>query len=183
MRCSDVIRLVFFLMTPLQIYGDEKRGSPQGGTGNAKPKHDIRSVSGLRRIRRFCVLRLVDKASAGGVFYFYSHSIFTDFKEIVFVIFDVAVRSSFLIEEIASVASLPFYAGRCFVYPFQRPSVKKGVIYAIMNPRPLRIAHVMMIRLSQDLDSSTVLPLLEKFISKSATDAVTTAAMVEMRRI
>ena len=103
MRCSDVIRLVFFLMTPLQIHGDEKRGSPQGGTGNAKPKHDIRSVSGLRRIRRFCVLRLVDKASAGGVFYFYSHSIFTDFKEIVFVIFDVAVRSSFLIEEIASV--------------------------------------------------------------------------------
>lgn len=53
----------------------------------------------------------------------------------------------------------------------------------MMNPRPLRIAHVMIMRLSHDLDSSTVLPLLEKFISKSATEAVTTAAMVEMRRI
>ena len=48
----------------------------------------------------------------------------------------------------------------------------------MINPRPLRIAHVMMIRLSHALDSSTVFPDLEKFIKSKATDAVTTAAMV-----
>ena len=47
----------------------------------------------------------------------------------------------------------------------------------MINPRPLRIAHVMMIRLSHALDSSTVFPDLEKFIKSKATDAVTTAAM------
>ena len=53
----------------------------------------------------------------------------------------------------------------------------------MINPRPLRIAHVMMIRLSHALDSSTVFPDLEKFIKSKATDAVTTAAMVEIRII
>ena len=45
------------------------------------------------------------------------------------------------------------------------------------------IAHVMMIRFNQALDSSTVLPLLEKFIIKSAIAAVTTAAMVDIATI
>ena len=63
------------------------------------------------------------------------------------------------------------------------PSAKNGVTYAIMNPNPLRITHVMIIRLSHERDSSTVLPLFEKFISKSATDAVTMAAIVEIKRI
>ena len=40
-----------------------------------------------------------------------------------------------------------------------------------------------MIRLSHARDSSTVFPLFEKFISNSATDAVTTAAIVEIRMI
>ena len=52
-----------------------------------------------------------------------------------------------------------------------------------MKPKPLRIAHVMMIRLSHARLSSTVRPLREKFISSRATDAVTMAAMVEIRRI
>ena len=65
----------------------------------------------------------------------------------------------------------------------QVPPLKKGVTYAIIKPRPLRIAQVMMIRLSQALDSSTVLPEREKFISKRAILAVTMAAMVEMPRI
>lgn len=42
---------------------------------------------------------------------------------------------------------------------------------------------VMIIRFSQARDSSTVLPLFEKFISSNATEAVTTAAMVEIRTI
>ena len=50
----------------------------------------------------------------------------------------------------------------------QVPPVKKGVMYAMIKPRPLRIAQVMMIRLSQALDSSTVRPEREKFISNSA---------------
>ena len=41
----------------------------------------------------------------------------------------------------------------------------------------------MIIRLSQALDSSTVLPFLEKFIINNATAAVTTAAIVDMIRI
>lgn len=40
------------------------------------------------------------------------------------------------------------------------------------------MAQVMQIRLSQALDSSTVRPFLEKFISSRATLAVITAAMV-----
>jgi len=53
----------------------------------------------------------------------------------------------------------------------------------MMKPRPLRIAHVMMILFSQARDSVTVLSVLEKFIISKATDAVTTAAMVEIKRI
>ena len=49
--------------------------------------------------------------------------------------------------------------------------------------RPLRITQVIMIRLSQARDSSTVRPEREKFIIKSATEAVTMAAMVEIVRI
>ena len=56
-------------------------------------------------------------------------------------------------------------------------------MYAMIKPRPLRIAQVMMIRLSQALDSSSVLPEREKFISNSAMLAVTMAAMVEIPRI
>ena len=44
------------------------------------------------------------------------------------------------------------------------------------------MAQVMMIRLSQARDSSTVLPDLEKFMSNSAMLAVTMAAIVEMLR-
>lgn len=46
-------------------------------------------------------------------------------------------------------------------YPFHFPSVKNGVMYAMMKPRLLRIAQVMIIRLSHALDSSTVLPFLD----------------------
>ena len=53
----------------------------------------------------------------------------------------------------------------------------------MMKPRPFRIAQVIAMRLSHARDSSTVLPLREKFIIKRATDAVTIAAIVEMRRI
>ena len=42
-----------------------------------------------------------------------------------------------------------------------------------MKPRPFRIAQVIAMRLSHARDSSTVLPLREKFIIKRATDAVT----------
>ena len=59
----------------------------------------------------------------------------------------------------------------------------KIVTYAIMKPRLFKIAQVMIILLSQALDSSTVFPLREKFIKSSATAAVTTAAIVEIRRI
>ena len=53
----------------------------------------------------------------------------------------------------------------------------------MMKPKPLRIAQVMTIRLSQARESSTVLPFLEKFMSKSATEAQTMAVMVEMETI
>ena len=53
----------------------------------------------------------------------------------------------------------------------------------MINPRPFKIAQVMTIRFSHALDSSTVFPDLEKFIKSKATDAVTTAAMVEIRII
>ena len=56
-------------------------------------------------------------------------------------------------------------------------------MYAIMNPRPLSTTQVMIILLSHDLDSSTVRPEREKFISSSATAAVTIAAIVEIERI
>ena len=79
-------------------------------------------------------------------------------------------------------ASLPSCIGYA-VYPFHLPSVKKGVMYAMMKPKPFKIAQVITIRLSQDRDSSTVLPLLEKFINSNAIAAVTTAAIVEIRRI
>ena len=68
-------------------------------------------------------------------------------------------------------------------YPFHFPSVKNGVIYAIIKPRLLRITQEIIIRFSHALDSSTVLPLLEKFIRSRATADVTTAAMLEIRRI
>ena len=50
----------------------------------------------------------------------------------------------------------------------------------MMKPSPLMMAQVMQMRLSQALDSSTVRPFLEKFISSRATLAVITAAMVLM---
>ena len=53
----------------------------------------------------------------------------------------------------------------------------------MMNPRPLRTAQVMQMRFSHARLSSTVRPEREKFISRSATEAVTMAAMVEMARI
>ena len=53
----------------------------------------------------------------------------------------------------------------------------------MIKPRPFKIAQVMMIRFSQARLSSTVLPDFEKFINSKATDAVTTAAMVDMRTI
>ena len=53
----------------------------------------------------------------------------------------------------------------------------------MMKPRLFKIAQVMMIRFSQARDSSTVRPDLEKFIRRSATAAVTTAAIVLMPRI
>lgn len=68
-------------------------------------------------------------------------------------------------------------------YGVHLPPAKNGVTYDIIKPKPFRMAHVMMIRLSHERDSSTVFPLFEKFISKSATDAVTMAAMVEIKRI
>ena len=63
------------------------------------------------------------------------------------------------------------------------PPWKKGVMYAMMKPRPLSTTQVMTILLSHDLDSSTVLPEREKFISNRATAAVTIAAIVEIERI
>lgn len=53
----------------------------------------------------------------------------------------------------------------------------------MMNPKPFRTAHVMQIRFSHARLSSTVRPEREKFIIRSATEAVTMAATVEMRRI
>ena len=50
----------------------------------------------------------------------------------------------------------------------------------MMKPKEFKMAHVMMIRFSQDRDSLTLRSLREKFMSSSATDAVTTAAMVEI---
>ena len=52
-----------------------------------------------------------------------------------------------------------------------------------MKPREFKMIQVMTMRLSQALDSSTVRPDREKFIIRSATAAVTMAAMVEMPRI
>ena len=60
------------------------------------------------------------------------------------------------------------------------PPAKNGDTYAMMKPRPLRIAQEMMMRFSHALDSSTVLLFFEKFMSRSAIAAVTTAAMVEI---
>ena len=68
-------------------------------------------------------------------------------------------------------------------YPFHRPSAKNGVIYAIIKPRPLSIAQVIIILLSHALDSVTVLSVFEKFNINNAIAAVTIAAMVEMARI
>ena len=65
----------------------------------------------------------------------------------------------------------------------QVPPLKNGVMYAMMNPSPLRMAQVMTMRLSQARLSSTVRPFLEKFMSRSATEAQTTAVMVEMETI
>ena len=42
---------------------------------------------------------------------------------------------------------------------------------------------MMMILFSQERESSTVFPLFEKFMSKSATAAVTIAAIVDINRI
>ena len=56
-------------------------------------------------------------------------------------------------------------------------------MYAMMKPKPFRIAQLMMIRLSHDRDSCTVRSLREKFINSSATDAHTTAAIDEMATI
>lgn len=52
-----------------------------------------------------------------------------------------------------------------------------------LKPKPLRIAQVIQIRLSQARLSSTVRPEREKFMSSKATEAVTMAAIVEMARI
>ena len=52
-----------------------------------------------------------------------------------------------------------------------------------MKPRPFRMPQVIAIRLSHALDSSTVFPDLEKFIIRSAVEAVTMAAMVDIPRI
>lgn len=53
----------------------------------------------------------------------------------------------------------------------------------MMKPMPFKSAQVIIIRLSQALASSTVLPDFEKFTINSAIDAVTTAAIVEISRI
>ena len=45
------------------------------------------------------------------------------------------------------------------------------------------MTQVMMMRFSQERDSSTVRPDREKFIMRRATDAVTMAAIVEIARI
>lgn len=63
------------------------------------------------------------------------------------------------------------------------PPAKNGVMYAMRNPREFSTAQVMIILFSHALDSSTVRPDLEKFISSSAMLAVTMAAMVETPRI
>ena len=63
------------------------------------------------------------------------------------------------------------------------PPAKKGVTYARMKPKLFKRIQVIAIRFSHDRDSSTVLPLLLKFISNKAMDAVTTAAIVEISRI
>ena len=53
----------------------------------------------------------------------------------------------------------------------------------MMNPREFKMIQVMMMRFSHTRDSSTVRPEREKFIIRSATAAVTMAAIVEMVRI
>ena len=67
--------------------------------------------------------------------------------------------------------------------PVHCPPLKSGVTYAMIKPKPLRIAQVIQIRLSQARLSSTVRPEREKFMSSKATEAVTMAAIVEMARI
>ena len=52
-----------------------------------------------------------------------------------------------------------------------------------VKPRPFKMAHVMQMRLSHARLSSTVRPLREKFIISRATEAVTMAAIVEIRTI
>lgn len=59
----------------------------------------------------------------------------------------------------------------------------QGRHYMAVKPKPLRIAQVIQIRLSQARLSSTVRPEREKFMSSKATEAVTMAAIVEMARI
>ena len=53
----------------------------------------------------------------------------------------------------------------------------------MINPRLFRITQVMQIRFNQARLSSTVLPLLEKFIINRAMLAVTIAVIVEINRI
>lgn len=53
----------------------------------------------------------------------------------------------------------------------------------MIKPKPFKMAQVIMIRFSHALDSSTVFQDLEKFIRSKATEAVTTAAIVEIRTI
>ena len=58
-----------------------------------------------------------------------------------------------------------------------------GAVNTSTPSRPFKIAQLMMIRLSHERDSCTVRSEREKFISSRATDAHTTAAMVEMAMI
>ena len=71
------------------------------------------------------------------------------------------------------------------VSPLRRPSATGEERRHIGHDkaRLFRIAQVMMIRFNQARDSSTVRPDLEKFIRRSATAAVTTAAIVLILRI
>lgn len=68
-------------------------------------------------------------------------------------------------------------------YPFQRPSAKNGVIYAIIKPRPFSITQVTIILLSHARDSVTVLSDFEKLSISSAIAAVTIPAIVEIASI
>ena len=68
-------------------------------------------------------------------------------------------------------------------YPFQRPSAKNGVIYAIIKPRPFSITQVTIILLSHARDSVTVLSDFEKLSKSSPIPAVTIPAIVEIASI